>query len=447
VTIFVFLGPTMSVDDARRELDAAYLPPVAQGDVYRAALKRPTAIGIIDGYFDRVPSVWHKEILWAMTQGIHVFGAASLGALRAAELAPYGMEGIGQVFEWYRDGTLDGDDEVALAHASAEYGYRALSEPLVNVRATLQCAVERAVITATTRTALEAIAKDLFYPQRTFAHILDVARVGAVPAAECAALARWLPQGRINVKQDDARLMLRTMRERFARGCAPREVSFELERTALWDDLTREAGDLRIGDDRAGEMAPLDDLLTELQLERDGYARAADSATARLLAIEEARRHHLEIDEDALYHTIVEFRREHQLLEPEELERWMRDNALGQADFVQLMGELAAQQWTATLIRAAVRASLPQHLRLTGDYVRLQERARDKRCTLAARGLLDLEPEGRKVERILHWYFVEQLGFDGVPELRAYAERAGFADDAALRRAIQGEYYYRTAGG
>ena len=71
------------------------------------------AIGIIDGYFENIPSVWHKEILWAMSQGIHVFGSASMGALRAAELAPFGMEGVGAIFEAYRDGWLEDDDEVA----------------------------------------------------------------------------------------------------------------------------------------------------------------------------------------------------------------------------------------------------------------------------------------------------------------------------------------------
>ena len=60
--------------------------PSAQGDVYRVAQERPSAIGIVDGYFEGVLSVWHKEILWAMAEGIHVFGSASMGALRAAEL-------------------------------------------------------------------------------------------------------------------------------------------------------------------------------------------------------------------------------------------------------------------------------------------------------------------------------------------------------------------------
>ena len=84
--IYVFLGPTLAEKDAQAELDAVYLPPVSAGDVYRLWRRRPRAIGIVDGYFDRVPAVWHKEIMWIMERGVHVFGGAGLGALRAAEL-------------------------------------------------------------------------------------------------------------------------------------------------------------------------------------------------------------------------------------------------------------------------------------------------------------------------------------------------------------------------
>src|SRR5690349_19772488 len=94
----IFAGPSLPPKlrpAADRSLE--WRPPVRQGDLYRAALARPGIIGIIDGYFEVVPTVWHKEILWAMAEGIHVYGAASLGALRAAELDTFGMKGIGGV--------------------------------------------------------------------------------------------------------------------------------------------------------------------------------------------------------------------------------------------------------------------------------------------------------------------------------------------------------------
>ena len=93
MTVYVFAGPTLRHDEIREHLDAVCLPPAAQGDVYRAALNRPRVIAVVDGYFEGVPAVWHKEVLWALDHGIHVFGSASMGALRAAELAHFGMTG------------------------------------------------------------------------------------------------------------------------------------------------------------------------------------------------------------------------------------------------------------------------------------------------------------------------------------------------------------------
>src|SRR6266849_5260145 len=150
MSVVIFTGPTLTAADAHNELDAEYLPPAAQGDVYRAAKKGPEIIGIIDGYFERQPSVWHKEILWAMSQGIHVFGSASMGALRAAELVDFGMEGVGAIFEMYRDGVLEDDDEVAVVHGSDEFGFRAGSEAMVDIRCTLAKAVEGGVLSAST---------------------------------------------------------------------------------------------------------------------------------------------------------------------------------------------------------------------------------------------------------------------------------------------------------
>ncbi|WP_438008248.1 TfuA-like protein [Sorangium sp. So ce321] len=124
MTVHLFLGPTL----AAAVLDAVILPPAAHGDVYRAAQRGATVIGIVDGYFEVVPAVWHKEILWAMREGVHVLGSASMGALRAVELAPFGMEGVGAVFEAYQRAELEDDDEVAVAHAPAAYGYRPLCE-------------------------------------------------------------------------------------------------------------------------------------------------------------------------------------------------------------------------------------------------------------------------------------------------------------------------------
>ena len=46
-------------------------------------------------------------------------------------------QGVGRIFEAFRDGVLEDDDEVAVVHGPPETGYLALSEPMVNIRGTL----------------------------------------------------------------------------------------------------------------------------------------------------------------------------------------------------------------------------------------------------------------------------------------------------------------------
>src|SRR5271165_6685341 len=163
----IFAGP--SLPPAFRPSDPAleWRPPVKQGEVYEATLTHPSIIGIIDGYFETTPTVWHKEILWAMAQGIHVYGSASIGALRAAELHPFGMVGVGRIFAAYRDGTLTDDDEVAVLHGPEELGYPSVTEAMVNIRATLDKAVAETVIDQALGDRLTEIGKSLFYKERS----------------------------------------------------------------------------------------------------------------------------------------------------------------------------------------------------------------------------------------------------------------------------------------
>jgi hypothetical protein len=114
-----FLGPSLSLPSARAIAPSvAYHPPASLGDVYQLTRTGAETILIIDGLFDSLPPVWHKEILYAMSCGSTVAGCASMGALRAAELHRFGMIGLGTVFEQYRDGRLTDDDEVTVTGAS-----------------------------------------------------------------------------------------------------------------------------------------------------------------------------------------------------------------------------------------------------------------------------------------------------------------------------------------
>jgi hypothetical protein len=229
----VFLGPSLARGDALAILRADYRPPVRQGDVYRAVRDGARLLGIVDGYFHDVPSVWHKEILFALHQGAVVLGAASMGALRAAELHPFGMEGVGEIFAAFHDGRLTDDDEVAVQHGPAELGYPALSEALVNIRATLAAAERVGLVPPALRASLGAIAKAIFYPERSWGAVLAAARTGGLPEEPLAALGRWLPANRVNQKRSDAIALIERLRDRAAVRL-PHQPSLTFEVTEIW---------------------------------------------------------------------------------------------------------------------------------------------------------------------------------------------------------------------
>ncbi|HSI40912.1 MAG TPA: TfuA-like protein [Xanthobacteraceae bacterium] len=211
--IVVFLGPTMPRPEAAAVLEADYRPPAEQGALVRAALEeRPQAVVLIDGQFGRVPAIRHKEILWTLAQGIPVYGAASMGALRAAELGPYGMRGHGLIYRWYRRTPLADDDAVAVAMAPVEIGGAALGEALVNMRLTLRRAVRAGVLPVALRAPLAAAAGALYFLDRSYENLIAASR-GRLPDAALDRLAAWIPGNAVDQKRADALGLLRRLAE------------------------------------------------------------------------------------------------------------------------------------------------------------------------------------------------------------------------------------------
>ncbi len=82
-----------------------------------------------------------------------------MGALRAAELASYGMIGVGEVFSAFHRNELEDDDEVALLHGPAESQYKQLSEAMVNIRASFNAAVLQGILSRIEADRLVGIGK------------------------------------------------------------------------------------------------------------------------------------------------------------------------------------------------------------------------------------------------------------------------------------------------
>jgi hypothetical protein len=250
----LFAGPSLPEAELARWRGPGMLVlgPAGCGDVYRACRLQPKIIALVDGYFDHRLSVWHKEVLWALSQGVHVYGAASMGALRAAELAAFGMIGVGSVFEHFRDQLLEHDDEVTVVHESAERGYAPLSEAMVNLRATLRAASAAGALSEAAAAALCSDLQRLFYPERSAGALRQLAR-RALCDAEHERWQSWFAcHGILNQKLLDALALLERISADLARGARsePHRPQFRFSNSDCWQAL-RARVDRADGVDRA----------------------------------------------------------------------------------------------------------------------------------------------------------------------------------------------------
>ncbi|ANK94597.1 TfuA-like domain-containing protein (plasmid) [Rhizobium sp. N6212] len=228
--IVVFLGPTLSETEARTYLDAIYYPPVGCADVVRAVARhQPAAIVLIDGVFGELPAVRHQEILWAMARGVRVYGAASIGALRAAELAPEGMIGHGMIYRWYRRHPLADDADVTVPMAPAALGSRALGDALIDISLTLRKAERAGIIQRRLRDRLETLARAIHFSERSYSRLLAAAENNRCPANQLQALKTWLKIGATSRKRTDAvNLLTYLAGQKINRPNTPAPCEFEL---------------------------------------------------------------------------------------------------------------------------------------------------------------------------------------------------------------------------
>jgi len=208
--IVIFLGPSLSQDEAERILKAIYRPPAKRGDLAKAVDDGARVIGLIDGIFFEESAVAHREILYAIKKKVRVIGASSMGALRSAELDVLGMEGVGEIYQLYKDGILVSDDEVALVF-DPDTGI-ALSEPLINIRATLNHAEEEGAIDRTTHISLLEAASSLFYPERTYKKIHEMVK-GKISPSILEKFCQFIKSERIDLKKQDAVRALEYIRD------------------------------------------------------------------------------------------------------------------------------------------------------------------------------------------------------------------------------------------
>lgn len=177
VRIIIYAGLSIPFSEAKEILDSTedieviYKRPIKRGDLGHALKENPDIIGIIDGVFHQNSAVGHREILNVINKGIKVYGASSMGALRASELDSLGMVGIGYCYEQYATGEIDSDDDVAVMLDSETL--EPLSIPLISMKYVFENAVSENILTDDEKDELLAIAKETYYPKRNYAQTLS----------------------------------------------------------------------------------------------------------------------------------------------------------------------------------------------------------------------------------------------------------------------------------
>jgi TfuA protein len=173
--IVVFVGPSLHTEKAQMVLEADYRPPAKKGDLMKLIMSlddKQTVVGLIDGYFllDYPPTP--IEVYQLITRpNTVVIGSSSIGALRAVELEKFGMIGIGKIFQLFKHGKLDADDEVAVTFSHDSY--RLQSEAMVDIRYNLYLSLKRGFVDKETKYAITKVAKNIYFPFRTYQNIIE----------------------------------------------------------------------------------------------------------------------------------------------------------------------------------------------------------------------------------------------------------------------------------
>jgi thiopeptide-type bacteriocin biosynthesis protein len=322
MSAIVFVGPTVAAMTVTRHFRARLLPPAEQGDILRALADRPSMIGLIDGRFELTPSVWHKEILVALAEGVRVYGAASMGALRAAELSPFGMMGVGQIYQSFRDGTLEDDDEVAVAHAAEEFHFRPLSEAMVNLRDIVARASQKGVLALPDAESILAAAKGLHFRERGYPQIYRVALCHGVKDETIKAFERFRLRLGPSLKERDGILMLQRMAADMRKTRLPRPLAVRVEPTIFLRRLEWEV-------EKERESKTMPEGRTEEVIRK--------KVLLGLLASAAARRRGMLIGDHQVRETEAWFRNAYGLGDEAAFQQWLKTTGLAPEQFALAM--------------------------------------------------------------------------------------------------------------
>jgi hypothetical protein len=439
MSIIIFSGPTITKQEGLKVIKADFRPPAKQGDVYAAALEKPKAILIIDGVFESQPAVWHKEILFAMFSGIHVYGSSSMGALRAAELAPFGMVGLGKVFSDYNNATLEDDDEVALIHGPSEMNFLAISEPMVNIRETLGYAESKGVITSKECWRLIEYSKNLWYPERNYRSIKQFINNEMLlenPGEVC----EFIDNHSVNIKKEDAIAALNHLSTHsHAIFSTPKKVDFNFEITDSWLALVSQVNESR---EMLSNHISYDALKLELKIQGK-YFDLKERAITRCLMTKKMKEDGFVVTEVTRNRALIELARKQKCVTPssidfDQLSVWMRNQQVSADEFDSLVSVQASMQWLDDM-DIDISHEMVELLKLDGEFQKYQSLINNK-SALASDPIDSVSDE-----TLWSWFFSERIAMDMPKDIDRYAIYSGFENAKQLREVVKSEYWFWQA--
>jgi ribosomal protein S12 methylthiotransferase accessory factor len=267
-----FVGPSIPADRARAVMpDGDLRAPIKRGDL--DGIPAGTIVGIVDGLFAQTLAISRGEITEAIERGVDVYGAASMGALRAAELTS--VVGVGRIYEMYRTGVIERDDEVAVLVDPDTF--EALTEPLVNVRYAVERLVRSGTLSRADGASIVEACAGLHYTDRTYPQILAHSRLARNRDLED--VIRLLK--RFNLKRDDAQLLLETIAAARPQAASPARNPTGRPARPHARVRDREAADASVLIWESGDVVTLGELVLFLKL-TGRFETHARSALARM---------------------------------------------------------------------------------------------------------------------------------------------------------------------
>ena len=441
--ITIFAGPSISADECRSYVPGAVVrPPAEQGDLLHAYMEdEAEVLVLIDGTFHQNLSVWHNEVCYLLNTGARIFGASSMGALRAVETERFGMVGVGTIFEWYRDGVVTDDDEVALLHGPPESGFRNFSLPMVNIRASLEAAARNGRLDCATAATAAQKAKSLFYPDRRVPEILSACRDAGMGPAELGAVEHALTTAHVDLKSNDARSVLQHVGEVVAgRAPLPPVVPFTFTRSSVFETLYNLD---RATASAEGRRVRLEAIATYSALHCERFPELRTSALNRELAVFLGLLLGVKVTPSEVAAEASSFRAARGLVSDEAFHAWLRENAWSEAD----LGEYLAQEAMCRRLRQwiAFARGFDRGIKATLDALRVQGIFAEMASGAQEESLI-IENFGSRLEyaevavmdpAVLAARHGDSTGVNIVGDVRQWSSEAGLEGVEALAEALR----------